>query len=64
MAAAILLFAYSLATPDHLVDKNWDKDFLYAPILILWGLYNILRVLFTETLSRLKMLKNFIKKSR
>lgn len=64
VAAAILLFAYSLATPDHLVDKNWDKDFLYAPILILWGLYNILRVLFTETLSRLKMLKNFIKKSR
>lgn len=53
IVAAVLMFSFSLATPDHLVDKNWDKDFLYAPLLILWGLFNILRVMIVE--SRLRM---------
>ncbi len=51
---AILMFAFSLATPDYLVDKNWDKDFLYAPILILLGLFNSLRALTTELLIRVR----------
>ncbi len=40
--AAIAMFAFSLATPDYLVDKNWDKDFLYAPLVTVWGLFNII----------------------
>ena len=51
--AAILMFAYSLATPDYLVDKNWDKDFLLAPILILMGFFNSLRAFSTEIITRL-----------
>lgn len=51
--AAILMFAYSLATPDYLVDKNWNKDFLLAPILILMGMFNSLRAITTEIITRL-----------
>ena len=61
ITGAILMFAYSVATPDYLVDKNFDKDFLYAPILVLMGLFNILRVAFTELGSRLFAVKRFIK---
>jgi cellulose synthase/poly-beta-1,6-N-acetylglucosamine synthase-like glycosyltransferase len=60
ITAAVLLFAYSLATPDYLVDKNWDKDFLLAPILILWGLFNTLVALFNEIGSRLHQVKKFV----
>lgn len=52
--SAVFLFATSLATPDYLVDKNWDRDFLYAPWLILWGLINIVRVMITEIITRSK----------
>ena len=38
--AAIILFAYSLATPNYLVDKNWDKDFLHTPQIILGGFFS------------------------
>ncbi len=51
---AVLMFTFSLATPDYLVDKNWDRDFLYAPILILLGLFNTLRAVMTEMIIRLK----------
>lgn len=59
-AGAILMFAYSLATPDELVDKNWDRDFLRAPIVILWGLLNILHVGFSESQTRLKSTKRSV----
>ena len=60
VATAVLLFAFSMATPDHLVDKNWDKDFTYAPILILWGLFNIVRVAITEIGSRIGSTKKML----
>lgn len=44
VAAALFLLACSLATPDYLVDKHWDRDFLRAPLVLLWGLLNIFRV--------------------
>ncbi len=54
VAGAILMFSFSLCVPDDLVDKNWDKDFLYAPLVILWGLLNIIRVLMVEMSTRIK----------
>ena len=51
-AGAVVLLAFSIATPDHLVDKNWDKDFLRAPFVISWGLFSILKVAHVEFLSR------------
>lgn len=42
-AAAVVLFAFSLATPDYLVDKNWNHDFLRAPLITFGALLNIFR---------------------
>ena len=53
IAAAILLFAFSLATPNYLVDKNWDKDFLRAPFIGLGGVLNIFRASHHEAASRI-----------
>ena len=64
VAGAVLLFVYSIATPDYLVDKNWDKDFLHAPILIIMGLFNILRIGSTEFGSRLKAVKKVFTRKR
>ena len=42
-AGAIVMFAFSLATPDYLVDKNWDRDYLRAPLITIGALINIFR---------------------
>ena len=59
---ALLMFAYSLATPDYLVDKHWDRDFLLAPILSLLALFNILRVAVIEANSRLGLVKHITRR--
>ena len=59
---SIALFAFSLATPDYLVDKNWDTDFLRAPLVIIWGLFNIARVGKTEADTRIGAVGRNIKK--
>ena len=53
IAGAVVLLAFSLATPDYLVDEHWDNDFLHAPLVTVWGLVNILRVGWKEANSRL-----------
>ena len=64
VAAAVVMFAFSLATPNYLVDKNWDKDFLYAPWLIMWGFVNIVRVAMTETRLRFNSTRRALRKLR
>ena len=63
IAAALVLFSFSLATPDYLVDKNWDKDFLFAPIVILWGLINIALAGKTEAGNRINAISDTIQQS-
>ena len=58
----IVLFAYALATPDYLVDKNWDKDFLRAPLITIGALYNIFRAGRDETGTRLDAFSHLIHK--
>ncbi len=41
---AVIIFAFALATPDYLMDKNFDKSFVKAPFLMIWGLINMIRV--------------------
>jgi hypothetical protein len=41
------------------VDKNWDKDFMSAPFLILGGMFNIFRAGSIEAGHQM----NFVKKS-
>lgn len=60
--AAIVLLAYSFATPDELVDKNWDKDFLRAPLVTLGGLLNIFRAGRDEAGNRLDAFSHLINK--
>ena len=55
--AALAMFSFSLATPDYLVDKNWDRDFLHAPLLIVWGLLNIIFVGHSEANNRVGSLR-------
>jgi cellulose synthase/poly-beta-1,6-N-acetylglucosamine synthase-like glycosyltransferase len=62
VAAAIVLFAFSLATPDYLVDENWDKDFIYASIVIFWGLLNIIFVGKKEAGTRINSFNSLIKR--
>ncbi len=59
---ALVMFAFSLATPDYLVDKNWDKDFLYAPLVIFGGLLSIGLVGKSEAGSRLKGIADHLPK--
>ena len=59
---AIALFAYALATPDYLVDKNWDRDFLRAPLITIGALFNIFRAGRDETGARLDAFSHLIHK--
>ena len=53
VAAAIALFTFSLATPDYLVDKNWDRDYLRAPLITIGAIINIFRAGKDEAGNRL-----------
>ena len=33
VVAAVSIVAYALATPNYLIDKNWNRDFLLAPLV-------------------------------
>lgn len=62
VAAAVILFAFSLAVPDYLVDKNWDKDYLRAPLITIGGLFNIFRAGRDEAGNRLDAFSHLIQK--
>ena len=57
---AIAIFAYALATPDYLVDKNWDRDFLRAPLITVGSLFNIFRAGRDETGARMDAFSHII----
>lgn len=41
---AFVMFVFAVATPDYLVDKNWDKAFFKAPFIMLFSILNIFRI--------------------
>lgn len=41
---AWVLFVFALATPDYLVDKNWNNSFLRSPFIMLGALFNQTKV--------------------
>lgn len=43
LLGAILAFAFAMAIPDYLVDKNFDKTFTLAPKIMLYSLLNLIR---------------------
>jgi len=62
IAAVVVLFAFALATPNYLVGKNWDRDFLYAPVITLWGLLHIFTVGRGEAHQRLSFFRRLFKR--
>jgi cellulose synthase/poly-beta-1,6-N-acetylglucosamine synthase-like glycosyltransferase len=62
VVGALVLFAFSLATPNYLVDENWDTDFLNAPLITIGGLFNIARAGKDEANTRLNSVGTSIKK--
>lgn len=62
ISGALVLLAFSVATPNYLVDEHWDKDFLVAPLIITWGLLNIARVGKTEADTRLNIVNRKLKR--
>ncbi|MBP5339111.1 MAG: glycosyltransferase [Prevotella sp.] len=64
VVAAVALFACALATPDYLVGKEWDKDFLRAPLIALGALLNIFRAGRDEAGNRLDTFSHLIRKLR
>jgi len=53
VAGAVVLFAFALATPDYLVDDNWNRDFTKAPLVSLGGLVNVFEAGKNEASDRL-----------
>ena len=43
VVAAVTLLAFSLATPDYLVGKDWNRNFLRSPFITVGALFNIFR---------------------
>lgn len=60
-AGALVLLAFSIATPDYLVDKNWDFDFVRAPLIGIGGLQNIFRSGRKEATTRVDNAKKWMK---
>jgi cellulose synthase/poly-beta-1,6-N-acetylglucosamine synthase-like glycosyltransferase len=60
IAGAIAMFAFSLATPDYLVDKNWDRDYLRAPLITIGAIFNIFRAGKDEAGNRIEAFSQII----
>lgn len=62
VVASLIIFSYSLATPDYLVDKKWNTDFLRAPLVTVGALFNIFRASKDEAGNRINAFGNTVKK--
>ena len=60
VAGAMIMFAFAAATPNSMVTEKWDRDFALSPILVLYGLFNIIRVAIIEILSRFHSAKRIV----
>lgn len=41
---AFIMFIFAIATPDYLVDRNWERSFIKAPFIMAASLLNITRL--------------------
>ena len=64
IAGAVALFAFALATPDYLVDNNWDRDFTKAPLVSLGGLVNVFDAGKNEALERVGNASSWVKSQK
>ena len=43
ITGVVLGLSLAIATPNYLVDKNWDKDFMFMPLRSLWSLLTVFK---------------------
>lgn len=53
---AFVMFIFALATPDYLVDRNWNKTFSKAPLIMLSSVFNTAKIVKGD--------KQFVNKSK
>lgn len=68
IVAAVSIMAFAIATPNYLIDKHWNTDFLRAPLISIGALLNIFRAGRNEAENRInsfgKMARNLKRKVR
>ena len=64
IVAALSIFAFALATPSYLIDKHWDSDFLWAPLVSIGALLNIFRAGRDEAGNRISAFGDIIRSIR
>ena len=64
VAGAVVLLAFALATPDYLVDDNWDRDFIKAPLVIVGGLLNVFEAGKNEAAERVSDATEWVKSQK
>lgn len=43
ITGVLLGLSFAIATPNYLVDKNWDKDFMLMPLRSAWSLFSLFK---------------------
>lgn len=64
VVAALVVFSFSLATPNYAVDKHWDTDFLRAPFISIGALLNIFRAGRDEAGNRINAFSELLRSIR
>ncbi len=64
LTGAVVLFAFALATPDYLVDKNWNRDFASASMIGIGGLSNIFTASKNEAADRVGSVRRWFKSKK
>ena len=64
ITGAVVLFAFALATPDYLVDKNWNRDFASASMIGIGGLSNIFTASKNEAADRVGSVRRWFKSKK
>lgn len=64
VAGAVILLAFALSTPDYLVDDNWDRDFVKAPLVGIGGVFNVFEAGKNEAAERMSTAALWMKKHR
>ncbi len=60
IVAAMAIMSFAFATPNYLIDKNWNTDFLRAPLISIGALLNIFRAVRDEAGNRINDFGNII----
>lgn len=64
IVAAVTVLSFAFATPNYLIDKNWNTDFLRAPLVSIGALFNIFRAGRNEAGNRINAFSKMVRSIR